>query len=197
MTILVTGGTGLIGSHLDEQLVAEGHRERVLVRPASQRGELVDLPVEWVNGDLLDAGSLQTAMHGVKQVYHLAATMDDWGPWELFYEANVTGTENVCAAALAAGVERLIFTSSIAATGLEDYSGLKDESFPYVDSQRQGQRGIRHAPLALIPVSTVWHGTDRGRTASCGGCHLAPICHWQTRQPASGGLHEDRIYRRR
>ncbi len=112
---------------------------RVLVRPASQRGELVDLPVEWVNGDLLDAGSLQTAMHGVKQVYHLAATMDDWGPWELFYQANVTGTENVCAAALAAGVERLIFTSSIAATGLEDYSGLKDESFPYVDSQRQGQ----------------------------------------------------------
>jgi len=51
----------------------------VLVRPSSQRGELADLPVEWVNGDLLDAGSLQAAMRGVEQVYHLAATMDDWG----------------------------------------------------------------------------------------------------------------------
>jgi nucleoside-diphosphate-sugar epimerase len=134
MTILVTGGTGLIGSHLVERLVVEGRQVRVLVRPASRRSELSGLPVEWVNGDLLDAGSLQAAMHGVEQVYHLAAAMDDWGPWELFYQANVTGTENVCAAALAAGVRRLVYTSSIAATGLEDYAGLKDETFPYVDS---------------------------------------------------------------
>jgi len=133
MTILVTGGTGLIGGHLVERLAAEGHRVRVLVRPSSRRGELANLPVEWVNGDLLDAGSLQAAMHGVEQVYHLAAIMDDWGPWELFYQTNVTGTENVCAAALAAGVERLVYASSIAATGLEDHPRLKDESFPYVD----------------------------------------------------------------
>ncbi len=139
MTILVTGGTGLIGSHLVECLVAEGRRVRVLVRPTSQRGELADLPVEWVNGDLLDAGSLQAAMNGVEQVYHLAATMADWGLWEQFYQANVTGTENVCAAALAAGVRRLIHASSIAATGLEDYHGLKDESSPYVNSQGMGR----------------------------------------------------------
>lgn len=139
MTILVTGGTGLIGSHLVEHLVAEGRQVRVMVRPTSQRGELADLPVDWVAGDLLDAGSLQAAMRGVELVYHLAATMDDWGPWELFYQANVTGTENVCAAALAAGVRRLVHASSIAATGLEDYHGLKDESFPYVDPQGKGR----------------------------------------------------------
>lgn len=133
MTILVTGGTGLIGSHLVERLVAEGRQVRVLVRPTSQKGELADLPVEWVTGDLLDAASLQAAMHGVELVYHLAAIMDDWGPWKLFYQTNVTGTENVCAAALAAGVRQFIHASSIAATGLEDYAGLKDESFPYVD----------------------------------------------------------------
>jgi len=141
MTILVTGGTGLIGSHLVERLLAEGRQVRVLARPTSQRGELAELPVppEWVNGDLLDASSLQAAMRGVEQVYHLAAVMRDWGSWELFYQANVTGTENVCAAALAAGVRRLVHTSSIAATGLEDYAGLKDESFPYVDPYQKGQ----------------------------------------------------------
>ena len=160
MTILITGGTGLIGSHLVERLVADGHQVRVLVRPSSQRGELADLPVEWVNGDLLDASSLQAAMQGVEQVYHLAAAMDDWGPWELFYQTNVTGTENVCAAALAAGVRRLVYTSSIAATGLEDYPRLKDESFPYVDPYKKGQHPYCATKALAEQVVRRFHDDD-------------------------------------
>jgi dihydroflavonol-4-reductase len=165
MTILVTGGTGLIGSHLVERLASEGRRVRVLVRPSSQRGELADLPVEWVNGDLLDAPSLQAAMRGVEQVYHLAATMDDWGPREMFYQANVTGTENVCAAALSAGVERLVYTSSIAATGLEDSPRLKDESFPYVDPQKKGQHPYCATKALAEQVVRRYHD-DRGLPAA-------------------------------
>jgi nucleoside-diphosphate-sugar epimerase len=162
MTILVTGGTGLIGSHLVERLVADGHRVRVLARPTSRRGELADLPVDWAAGDLLDTASLRQAMHGVELVYHLAAVMQDWGPWERFYPANVVGTENVCAAALAAGVERLVYTSSIAATGLEDYAGLKDETFPYVDPRRQSPYC---ATKALAEQVVIRYHDDRGLPA--------------------------------
>jgi nucleoside-diphosphate-sugar epimerase len=156
MTILVTGGTGLIGSHLVERLAAEGHRVRVLVRSPERRGEPADLTgVEWAAGDLLDAASLAAAMHGVDLVYHLAAVMRDWGPREWFYGANVAGTENVCAAARAAGVERLIYTSSIAATGLEDHAGLKDETFPYV--QATGQHPYCATKALAEQVVMRWH----------------------------------------
>src|SRR5438094_666540 len=81
---LVTGATGLIGSHLVEQLLAQGERVRALVRPDSDTGFLRTLPVELVHGDLAQPASLPAAVAGADTVYHCAARVTDWGSWDLF-----------------------------------------------------------------------------------------------------------------
>jgi len=138
MKILVTGGTGLIGSHLVERLVTCGYDLRVLVRPTSDLHRLRDLSVELVYGDVRDDSAVRQAVKDVEVVYHLAGVMRDWAPRQLFLDVNVKGTEYVCQACVAEGVGRLIHTSSVAATGMEDYPGVKDESAPLLSSP-QGQ----------------------------------------------------------
>jgi dihydroflavonol-4-reductase len=115
MTTLVTGASGFVGSHLARLLVARGDPVRILVRPTSRLDWIADLPVERVTGDLRDAPSLAEAMRGAQQVFHVAADYRLWArdPREI-YESNVTGTRNLLSAAKAAGVERFIFTSTVA-----------------------------------------------------------------------------------
>jgi len=137
MKILVTGATGLIGSHLVERLVARKHDLRVLVRSGSDLRRLRGLGVELAYGDVRDYRAVRSAVKGVDVVYHLAGVMCDWGPHRLFWDVNVGGAEHVCQACVAEGVERLIYTSSVAATGMEDYTGVKDESAPLIADSRQ------------------------------------------------------------
>jgi nucleoside-diphosphate-sugar epimerase len=137
MKIFVTGATGFIGSHLVERLVARRHDLRVLVRSNSDLRRLRGLGLELAFGDVRDYWAVREAIKGVDVVYHLAGMMRDWGPRQLFLDVNVGGTENVCQACVAEGVERLIHTSSVAATGLEDCSDVKDESAPLVTDYRQ------------------------------------------------------------
>jgi len=130
---LVTGGSGFVGSHVVRALLAQGRSVRCLVRPQSRRDNLEGLPVEIATGDLTDAPSLAAALSGVHTLYHVAADyrLWAWDPLEL-YRANVGGTENVLQAAAAAGVSRVVYTSSVAALGLKDDGSPGDETTPVV-----------------------------------------------------------------
>ena len=115
MNILVTGATGFLGSHVTRLLADHGDSVRVLVRPASDSRALEGLRVQRVRGDLRDPASLREALVGVRRVFHVAADYRLWArdPREI-YESNVTGTRNLLAAATQAGVERFVYTSTVA-----------------------------------------------------------------------------------
>ncbi|MBI4581559.1 MAG: NAD-dependent epimerase/dehydratase family protein [Planctomycetes bacterium] len=128
---LVTGATGLLGSHLVEQLRLRNRPVRVLVRGGSDRGWLSTQQVEFAEGDLNDPASLAKAMAGVRTAYHAAARVGDWGPWEEFVRYTIDGTRNLAEAAIAAGCERFVHISSISAHGHPNREGLVlDETAP-------------------------------------------------------------------
>jgi dihydroflavonol-4-reductase len=115
MTTLVTGATGFLGSHVARQLVAAGDSVRVLVRRTSNLQALDGIAVERLEGDLNDSASLERAMDGVRRVFHVAADYRLWtrNPDEI-YQTNVQGTRNLLEAAADAGVERFVYTSTVA-----------------------------------------------------------------------------------
>lgn len=128
---LVTGATGLLGSHIVEQLRLRQRPVRVLVRKGSDTTWLSTQDVEFAEGDLNDPASLAKACEGVKTVYHSAARVGDWGPWEEFVQYTIEGTRNLAEAAAAAGVERFLHISSISSYGHPDGEGLVlDETAP-------------------------------------------------------------------
>lgn len=128
MTTLVTGAAGFLGSHVARQLVARGETVRVLMRPSSNNRAISDLPLEYVTGDLRDAASLERAMNGVTRVFHVAADYRLWAknPQEI-YDSNLGGTKNLLAAAQTAGIEQLIYTSTVATIAV-DRPELPNES---------------------------------------------------------------------
>lgn len=126
---IVTGGSGFLGSHLIEALVARGEEVRALVRNTSKIDHLKHLGVELVYSDLSDVQSLRKATQGVERVYHCAALVADWGSWETFHAANVIGVSNLLEAALDAGVSKFIHVSSTDVYGHPDYPA--GESAPY------------------------------------------------------------------
>jgi dihydroflavonol-4-reductase len=113
---LVTGGSGFLGSAVVRALIARGVRVRALVRPSSPRGNFQGLDCEVVLGDLTDRSSLKAALKDVRYLFHVAADYRLWArdPSEII-RANVEGTLNLNREALAAGVERIVYTSSVAA----------------------------------------------------------------------------------
>jgi dihydroflavonol-4-reductase len=115
MTTLVTGATGFLGNHVVRRLVAAGDSIRVLVRRTSNLQALDGLAVERFEGDLNDPASLKRAMTGVRRVFHVAADYRLWArnPDEI-YETNVQGTRRLLEIAAQAGVERFIYTSTVA-----------------------------------------------------------------------------------
>jgi dihydroflavonol-4-reductase len=129
MRILVTGGTGFVGSHLVRVLLERGEQVRCLVRPASRRDNLENLSVEFVTGDLRDLNSLKQAVKGVKVVYHCAADYRLWckDPNEM-YQSNVQGSNNVMQAAFDEGVDRVVYTSTVGCLGLNDDGKPADEA---------------------------------------------------------------------
>src|SRR6267378_783815 len=115
VTTLVTGAAGFLGSHVTRQLVARGDDVRVLMRPSSTNRAIADLSLEYVTGDLRDPASLDRAMKDVKRVFHVAADYRLWARRKQdIYDSNVGGTKNLLDAAKRAGVEQLIYTSTVA-----------------------------------------------------------------------------------
>jgi len=120
MTTLVTGAAGFLGSHVARQLVARGDDVRVLLRVSSSNRAISDLSLEYVTGDLRDASSLERAMAGAQRVFHVAADYRLWARRSRdIYDSNVGGTRNLLAAAKKAGVEQLIYTSTVATIAVD------------------------------------------------------------------------------
>jgi dihydroflavonol-4-reductase len=128
---LVTGASGFVGSAVARTLTESGFRVRALVRRGSPRFHLRGLDLEFFEGDLRDADSIRRAVDGVRYVFHVAADYRLWArdPREIF-AANVEGTRNVMRAALGAGVERVVHTSSVATLALRPDGTAADESRP-------------------------------------------------------------------
>jgi dihydroflavonol-4-reductase len=139
MTVLVTGAAGFIGSAVVRALLAKGASVRVFVRPTSDSGNLDDLPVERLFGDLRDRRSVDRAVRDCEAVFHVAADYRLWVPQpkEMFAN-NVDGTRNVMLAAGEAGVPRIVYTSSVATLGLPQDVAAADEDTPATQADMIG-----------------------------------------------------------
>ena len=166
---LVTGATGFVGSAVARALLARGRRVRVLARPNSDRRNLAGLAVEIAEGAMEDPCSLARAVAGCRYVYHVAADYRIWVPDPApMFRANVDGTRDLLTAALEAGAERVVYTSSVATLGLvaggsadeETPSRLDDMIGPYKRSKFAAEevaRGLareRGLPVVIVNPST-------------------------------------------
>ena len=133
MKVLVTGAAGFIGGHLVDMLVERGDEVRALVRSGGDTSHLRTLTgVEIMHGDLTDAASLKSAVKGVQCVYNAAAKTGPWGLEEVYRAINVQGLADLIHAAMDAGVQRIIHTSSITVYGHRLHGhGIVTEDYPY------------------------------------------------------------------
>jgi len=131
MTTLITGASGFVGSAVMRKCLARGENVRVLVRENSNRALISEHPVEVVVGDLTNQASLKLALENCQYLYHVAADYRLWSkdPTEL-YKSNVDGTRNIMLAALSQGVERIVYTSSVATLGLNKDGSPANENTP-------------------------------------------------------------------
>ncbi len=131
MKIMVTGGSGFLGSAICAQLRSRGHLVTAYQRGSSDHLEQMGVTV--VRGSITDAGSLENAMQGIDAVIHTAAKAGIWGSYDSYYGPNVTGTANVISSCRKNGVHKLVFTSSpsVVHAGGDIEGG--DESLPYPD----------------------------------------------------------------
>lgn len=168
---LVTGATGLLGSHVIVELLKRNLPVRALVRNITDRGELpalLDLyglsrdrinEVEWIEGDLLDIPSLLNCMIGCTVVYHSAAVVSyHSSDRQLMYAVNVEGTSNVVNTALELGGVRICFVSSIAAIGKAKNNDHVDEDTDWVDSDYNTHYGI----TKNLAEMEVWRAIHEG-----------------------------------
>lgn len=131
MTTLITGATGFIGGHLVEDLIKRGEVVRALVRKTSDTSKLKALGVELAYGDITDKDSVSAALQDCQRLYQVAAVYEWWLPdrrW--YYQVNVDGTKNVLAAALDAGVSKVVYTSTMETIG-EAKGERKTETTPH------------------------------------------------------------------
>jgi dihydroflavonol-4-reductase len=131
MTTLVTGASGFVGAAVVRVLLDAGYEVRVLVRKTSNRKNLQGLNFDTAVGDLRDAASLRDALDGCGALFHVAADYRLWArDPEALYASNVDGSVNVMRAAADAGVERIVYTSSVATLGLNSDGSPADEETP-------------------------------------------------------------------
>jgi nucleoside-diphosphate-sugar epimerase len=172
LKVLVTGGTGFIGSHLVEALLGRGIEVRCLIRNRNNLKWLRNLSIEWTEGDLKDKTSLLKAVKGVNQIFHLAGVTKAVNE-ETYYEVNATGTKNLLYACLEGGsqIEKFIYLSSQAASGPCNNNGNKREDdpchpvSPYGRSKRKGEEylleHLHEFPFLILRPSVVYGPRDR------------------------------------
>jgi dihydroflavonol-4-reductase len=131
MKAFVTGATGFVGSHVARALAAQGAELRLLVRPSSNPRNIEGIPADRVVGDLRDAVALEKAISGCDSVFHVAADYRLWirDPGQM-YRSNVDGTRAVLEACRQQGVQRVVYTSSVATVGFTSNGHPADEDSP-------------------------------------------------------------------
>ena len=131
MKVFVNGATGFVGSHVAQELAAQGATLRLLVRKTSRLENLEGIPAETVVGDLRDVESFRSALAGCDALMHVAA---DYRLWvrdpDAMYAANVGGTRDLLQLAREQGVGRVVYTSSVATMGFKDDGSIVDERSP-------------------------------------------------------------------
>lgn len=128
LNVFVTGATGFVGANLVRLLLSEGHQVRALVRPQSDLTNLVGLEVEQMIGQLTD-DDLSQKLQGCQALFHVAAHYSLWqADRDQLWQSNVEGTRNLLQAARDAGIERTVYTSSVAAIGVKE-GNIADETY--------------------------------------------------------------------
>jgi dihydroflavonol-4-reductase len=191
--VLVTGGTGLVGSHLLYDLLCRGYEVKVLVRAtankdnilttfryySTQAEELFD-KIHWVVGDILDLQSLEEVFSGIDYVYHTAAFVSfKSSDKQRILETNIEGTANIVNLCLGKGIKKLCFVSSIASLGTSEngdpvtegdvWKPTKKEtaySFSKYKSEMEVWRGITEGLNAVIVNPSVILGPGDGKSGS-------------------------------
>ncbi len=164
-TILVTGGTGFLGSYIIKQLVDNGYEVRAIRRndklPFWISKEIID-KVKWIDGDILDVVALEDAMEGIDTIIHSAAIVSfAKKDWKKMYHVNVEGTANVVNIALEKNVRRLIHISSVAAVGRTASGGHVNEEKKWEESNANTQ----YAKSKYKAELQVWRGISEGLEA--------------------------------
>ncbi|TAM06437.1 MAG: NAD-dependent epimerase/dehydratase family protein [Paraburkholderia sp.] len=137
--VLITGASGFVGSAVARIAQDKGYAVRVLVRPTSPRTNLATLDAEVVTGDMRDVASMRAALRGVRYLFHVAADYRLWAPDPHEIErANLEGAEATMRAALEAGVERIVYTSSVATLKVTSSGASSDETRPLTAEQAIG-----------------------------------------------------------
>jgi len=158
---LVTGATGHIGNVLVRQLVSQGQKVRALVFPGEDLSPLKDLPVEYIEGDVLDFQALDTAFQGVENVFHLAGIISIMpGNNELLKMVNVLGTRNIIHAARTNGIRRLTYTSSIHAIRRVPHGITIDENIPFDTQNAISSYDLSKAQASLEVLRASQTGLD-------------------------------------
>jgi dihydroflavonol-4-reductase len=178
MTTLVTGSTGLVGSHVTRLLLARGDRVRALVRPGARVDDLEG--VELAPGDMLDRASVRRALRGVERVFHVAGLTSLRASADTLFAVNVDGARIVLEEALRAGVARVVHTSSVAAVGPAPRGSTADErqvfragryGLPYVNAKREAEMvamelATRGLPVVIVNPAHVFGAGDHHRSST-------------------------------
>jgi dihydroflavonol-4-reductase len=177
---LVTGATGFIGGHVVRRLIERGDEVVVLVRPTSELASLNGLDVRTVGGDVRDRPAVRRALRGVDRVFHLAGTTNLRLSRPAILALNVEGTRIVLEESLRARVERVVYTSSVAAIGPARKGSVANEThvwnagrhrIPYVDAKHQAEEvalGLagRGLPVVIVNPAHVLGAGDPGRSST-------------------------------
>lgn len=171
--ILLTGATGMLGSHIALELLRGGEQLRALCRPGSSKAAAEAVfsyygasalfgKIAWADGDVMDVQSLEDAMQDVTHVVHAAALVSfDKADRDALWRMNGEGTANMVNAALSAGVQRFVHISSVAALGKTEDDAVVDE-----DSWWKNAPGNSHYAISKYNAEReVWRGTEEGLNA--------------------------------
>jgi dihydroflavonol-4-reductase len=163
-TTLVTGATGLIGSHVARALVERGDRVRVVAPPGTPLDAIADLDVEVVAADVTDRKEMRKALRGVGVLFHVAGATPLRAGWRELHRSNVVGTRVALEEALRAGVERVVHTSAAAAIGPAGATGTADEThvfnaartgLSYANAKAEAEREALRICAQGLPVVIV------------------------------------------